>query len=319
MADIVQDIVPDPDNAIYSSRVMGYENEEKLQGGQFLSSSDLNYWGSYNSVLSISGGTLTIGEPPQAGNQPYTSAYQTINVIPGRVYDLNIKVSGLNDVRVRILDGPFVAGAAYVNTLVAEYIIDPQVATQQYARFFNFSSTITIILAVVAAGSGFVESVSFSSPKYPVLDDTKWLSETWFLGYSEEAGQFLNNWSNFMFIGFKAGQFPYGWNYHIDLQWNYIVPQIYQIEEPDIITWIDKGAPNLGISALSSNLGWVLFARSWVGFNHSDFNNTGISGHTSGEGILCYSFGASLFLGLIKTSSNTIYIKRIGSGSFVTF
>lgn len=320
MADIIPDIIPDPDNSIYSPRVMGYQVDNLIQGGTFDNQSDLSYWGSYNSVLSITSGGLNIAEPPESENQPYTSAYQTINVMNGRTYDINIEISGLSTVFIRIIDGQFIEGSQYQEALVAEYICNPSSGNFNfYTRFFNFSQTITIILAVEGTNTGRVNNISFSTKKYPVLDESKWLLDTWFISYSKNFTKHLDNWGNAMLVGFKAGQSPSGWIYHIDLGWGFIVPQIYQIGDPDIWIWLPAGVPNLGISSISSSFGWVLLKRAWVGFSHQDFNSTGISGHTDGQGILCYSDSEGKYFGIIKNSSGQKYIKEIGSGNFVTF
>ena len=318
MADIIPTLVPDPDNAIYSPRVMGYEVDEKIQGGQFSSSSDLNYWSSFNASLSISAGNLIIQDPPEAGNQPYTSAYQTINVIRGRVYTLSVKSQGLSSIQLRVLDGNFVGDASYVNSLILEKEINNETYT---AYILTVSDTVTIILATIATNTGNVDFASLSSLKYPILDDTKWLLDGWFLSYSELRSVHLDGWNSNFFVGFKAGESPEGWIYQLDLGWAYTAPQIFQVGRPDIWAYIEKGVPNLSNPNVNTNLGWVLFKREWVGIDVDDFYSTGVSNHTDGQGILAFSSSLNNFIYLIKggTNKSITYIKEDGSSlSFVS-
>jgi len=312
MADIIPSLVPDPDNSIYSPRVMGYEIDEKIQGGQFSSSSDLNYWSSFNAVLSISAGNLVIQDPPESGNQPYTSAYQTIDVIKGRVYTISVKAQGLSSVQLRILNGNFVGDESYVNSLILEKEINNETYT---GYILTVSDKITIALATIATNTGNVDFVSLNSLKYPQLDDTKWLINTWFLSYSELRSINLDGWYNLFFVGFKAGQSPEGWIYQPDLGWMYIAPQIFQVGRPDIWAYIQNGVPNLNNSNVTNSLGWVLFKREWIGIDLGNFYNTGISNHTDGQGILAYSDFLNNYIYLIKggTNKSTAYIKQDGS------
>lgn len=314
MADIIPSLVPDPDNAIYSPRVMGYKSSEKIQGGQFSSSSDLNYWNSFNASLSISNGNLIIQDPPEAGNQPYTSAYQTITVERGRIYTVLIKSQGLNSIQLRILNGNFVGDASYENSLILESEIDNEIYE---AYILVVSDTITIALATLATNIGSVDfvSLSYGGDNYPELYDSKWLSDTWFLSYSQERFEHLDGWSNVFFLGFKAGQSSEGWIYHLDLGFCYISPQIFQIGKPEIWVYVQSGVPNLNNNTVSSYLGWVLFKREWVGLDIDEFYNTGISNHTNGQGVLGYSSSLNKFIYLIKagTDKSTLYIKEDGS------
>lgn len=153
------------------------------------------------------------------------------------------------------------------------------------------------------------------------------LTNIWFLGYSQILNRNISNWSSSLDISeIRIDSDKVGYVTHPNLGRILFAPDIYDIYEVDwwrfnysmrnrdirlenkypqtlfaslitaSITGTDYdflgsqyGSPGVPIWIFHEDHGWMFFNRNSVGWQSDKFNNTGISGHVSGEGIVCMS------------------------------
>lgn len=153
------------------------------------------------------------------------------------------------------------------------------------------------------------------------------LSNIWFLGYSQILNRNISNWSSSLDISeIRIDSDKVGYVTHPNLGRILFTPDIYNIYSTDwwrfnysmqnrdvrlenkypqtlfassisaSITGTDYdflgsqyGGPGVPIWIFHEDHGWMFFNRNSVGWQSDKFNNTGISGHVNGEGIVCMS------------------------------
>lgn len=338
--DIIPEIIPDPDNAIYSARVMGYQRENIIDGYNMKNEEDLQYWEVINGDLSILNNDFYLEnkEDPEVSEGDklntwildlrrgrinpylgkYAAFYQELSVIKGRIYAVSVQKAGVNDAALSLSQG----GYQDIESSFNKYGFSG-VGNLQYILTSSFNSINILFLAREDKATFMLTCNPTVSASFHYGNVTRDLSckltaqgllyDTWFPAWSHNRGRFLKNWGNSMMLQFAAGQETEGWIDHEDFGLCYMTPQIYARGYPEIWLWFSSD-----LSDLNSNLnplGWVRFNRNFIGLRDSQFFNTQVGGHEDGEGIKVFAESIREYILLIKNNSGETWAKISGSSS----
>ena len=342
MTDIIPQIIADPDNAVYSARVMGYGRRDHIEGRYLSTEEDISHWTALNGTLEIVNGDVVLRNSSNPATQqqkdnyindlkkvaegkgyydPYQGGYpmfyQEVPVVKGGIYALTIQRAGANDIISTLFHGTHDSMLASIekgySILQLRFLNNDASYTQVFLAREN---VLTLSFTCDPVQSCSVHYANITSTQNAQVDNEGNMTETWFPSYSQQIGRHLKYWGNSMQVLFPIGRDLSGWINHVDFGLCFISPQVFQEKVyPEIWLWFNIDCLNL--SPHLDQLGWLKFSREMIGLSNSQFYNTGIAGHENGEGIVAFSEKLQAYILFVKTSSGKIYAKINGTELFV--